>query len=241
MSLTIAETAGRLKAALSMDLEPVGVRIFGAGDDLISAGEEISVSEPVKSYCEGLTLAARGKTTYGGAHELGCSLGTITLGLEKNANAMLNDLVAEKYNAGLFETEEASRHSVAGAYRFDPEANQAALIAPLNRMTVAPQLVVLEVTPEQAMWVLYAANYKSGGPQMLPQSGGVAGGCADVTLLPIRDGSVNITFLGLSCRIKSGIPPTHLLVGLPAEKLEEITAHLEKMANPMAKLSQSRN
>jgi uncharacterized protein (DUF169 family) len=237
---TMAEWSDRLKTALTMDLEPVGVRIFGAGDDLISAMDDISISEPVKSYCEGLTLAARGRTTYGGSDELGCSLGTITLGLEKNADALLKDLITEKYAAGIFETEEASRQSVGGANRFAPEANQAVLIGPLSQMTVEPQLVILEVDPEQAMWALYAANYKSGGTQQLPQSGGVAGGCADVTLLPIRDGAVNITFMGLSCRIKSGIPPSHLLVGLPADKLEEIIVHLEKMSKPMAKLKQSR-
>ncbi|MEW5725762.1 MAG: DUF169 domain-containing protein, partial [Thermodesulfobacteriota bacterium] len=76
--------------------------------------------------------------------------------------------------------------------------------------------------------------------QGLPQSGGVAGGCADVTAVVLFQGEVNVTFLGLGCRLKSAIPRTDVLLGLPFGRLEQVVTGLEKMARPIALLAQAR-
>ena len=231
--------ASRLKELLRSDLEPVGVRFFSRGEKI---PKEIATLEPeqgVKSYCRGLTLAARGGFVFGGREKLGCVLGTAALGLEQDPEPLLSATVREKYGAGLFGSEEASRQSVTLAPRFEPGINQAVLIGPLAQFPVEPDVVILEVNPEQTMWLLYGTNFINGGPQSLPQSGGVAGGCADITVLPSVRGEANVTFLGLGCRLKSGIPADHLQFGLPAARLAEVMANLEKMAQPMAMLAKA--
>ncbi len=90
------------------------------------------------------------------------------------------------------------------------------------------------------MWLLYALNYDRGGRMDLPQSGGALGGCADITALPLREGAANVTFLGLGCRIKSAIPRSDLMMGVPAGDLEKIHAHLLAMAKPIAMLDAQR-
>ncbi len=236
----MTDMADRLKNLLGMSLEPVGVRFFASGEDIPPEVRALEPEQGVKSYCQGLTRSARGEVFFGGAAKLGCVLGTSTLGLEKSPEPLLDDAILEKYGVGLFETEEASRASVDGALKFKPGENQAVLIGPLSRLPLEPQLVVLEVDPEQTMWLLYGANYKSGGGQQLPQSGGVAGGCADVTTLPLFEGVVNVTFLGLGCRLKSTIPQDHLLFGMAWDRMAEIVDHLEKMSKPMGMLAKAR-
>jgi uncharacterized protein (DUF169 family) len=236
----MTDVADRLKNILSMNLEPVGVRLFAKGEEIPPEVAALEPEQGVKSYCQGLTRAARGEVFFGGAAKLGCVLGTSTLGLEKSPEPLLDDAIMEKHGVGLFETEEASRASVHGAPKFEAGENQSVLIGPLTRLPLDPQLVVLEVDPEQTMWLLYGANYKSGGGQQLPQSGGVAGGCADVTTWPLFEGTVNVTFLGLGCRLKSSIPHDHLLFGLPWDRMEEIVGHLEKMSKPIAMLANAR-
>jgi uncharacterized protein (DUF169 family) len=236
----MAEMADRLKKILEMDTEPVGVRIFSLEEEPPAAATQFETDRPVKSYCQALTLAARGRTTFGGREKLGCVLGTATLGLEPDPEPLVDDTVLEKYGVGLFETEEASRKSVELAPKFKAGANRAALIGPIGSLPVEPQIAIFEVDPEQAMWLLYAANYRRGGAQQLPQSGGVAGGCADVTTVVLFNGEVNVTFLGLGCRIKSAIPREHILLGLPFGRIEELTANLEKMAKPIAMLAKAR-
>jgi uncharacterized protein (DUF169 family) len=86
------------------------------------------------------------------------------------------------------------------------------------------------------MWLLYAANYERGGRQDLPQSGGALGGCSDITALPLLTGLPNITFLGLGCRIKTGLDACHLMMGLHSRELAGIHAHVVAMAKPIAML-----
>ena len=236
----LSQVALRLKTLLNMDLEPVGVKFFSPGQEIPPELGGFTPEVGLKSYCQGLTRASRGETFLAAREKLGCVLGTSVLGLENDPAPLLDDNVREKHGAGLYETEQASRTSVESAPKFPAGSISEVLIGPLASLSVAPQLVIMETDPEQTMWLLYAANYQQGGPQQLPQSGGVAGGCADTTVVPVVNGETNLTFLGLGCRIKSGIPAQHLLVGLPFNKIDEIADHLEKMAKPMAKLAQSR-
>lgn len=97
-------------------------------------------------------------------------------------------------------------------------------------------MVVFTANSEQVMWLLYAANYERGGRQDLPQSGGALGGCSDITALPLLTGLPNITFLGLGCRLKTGLDACHLMMGLNARDLSGIHAHILAMAKPIAML-----
>ncbi|MBU2552393.1 MAG: DUF169 domain-containing protein [Proteobacteria bacterium] len=234
------DLSARLKAALRMELEPVGVRVYGRDETPSAELDGFDPPQALKSYCQALTRAGRGETFFAGAARLGCVLGTSTLGLEDDPAPLLNDSVTEKFGAGLFETEAASRASIEAARKFESGRNRAVLIGPLGRMPEEPQVVIVELDPEQTMWLLYADNYHGGGPQALPQSGGVAGGCADITVWPLSENQTNVTFLGLGCRLKSAIPPIHLLAGFPCTRLGDIVESLEKMAKPMAKLAQAR-
>lgn len=227
----------RLKAALKTELEPVGVRFYKPDDDVKDDVRKLMAKQGVKSYCNAITLAARGTAFYAGVEKLGCKLGSSVLGLEDAPEPFLEANVKEKYNAGLYASEDASRVSIDGARKFNAGTYQSVLIGPLSELPDEPQVVILEVNPEEAMWLLYAANYKKGGIQALPQAGGVAGGCADVTVMPMEDGRVNMTFLGLGCRLKSSIPANRLLFGLPFSMLEDVVEHMERLANPIAKLA----
>ena len=83
-------------------------------------------------------------------------------------------------------------------------------------------------------------NYEKGGRIDLPQSGGALGGCADITALPLLNGTANITFLGLGCRLKSAIAPCDLMLGAPGDQLALIHTHILDMAKPIAMLNKQR-
>jgi uncharacterized protein (DUF169 family) len=171
---------------------------------------------------------------------MGCKLGTTALGMETDVERFLDDGVLEKYGVGLFETEEASAATMHGAPVLEAGQTQAALIAPLSFFTETPDALVFTADSEQVMWLLYAANYEKGGRMDLPQSGGALGGCSDITVFPLLTGQVNVTFLGLGCRIKAALDPCHLMLGAPASALPGIHAHIKDLAKPIAMLRQAR-
>jgi uncharacterized protein (DUF169 family) len=231
--------AGDLVASLDLEYEPVGVLLYKEGDAL-PAGLSFT-SENLKSYCQALALAGKGRVLLLDRHHQGCKLGTSVLGFEaEDLERFLDDGVLEKYGVGLFATEEASAATIRESTYLEKGKTKAALVAPLATFTETPQVVVFTADSEQVMWLLYAVNYERGGRLDLPQSGGALGGCADITALPLLTGIPNVTFLGLGCRIKSGLSPCHLMMGIPGGSLALLHTHILDMAKPIAMLKKAR-
>ena len=141
---------------------------------------------------------------------------------------------------GLFASEEASAATIRQAVYLKPGQTRAAFIAPLSAFQDAPQVVVFTADSEQVMWLLYAVNFERGGRMDLPQSGGALWGCSDITAMPLLQGIPNITFLGLGCRVKTGLDPCHLMLGIPGLDLESTHKHIQEMAKPIAMLQKAR-
>jgi len=229
-----------LAAALSLKYEPVGVRLYQETDPL--PPEPPLTAEKFKSYCQALVLAGEGRSLLLTKEQMGCKLGTAVLGFEKGRELeeYLDDGVLEKYGVGLYASEEASAATIRRAVYLEPGQTRAAFIAPLSAFREAPQVVVFTADSEQVMWLLYAVNYDKGGRMELPQSGGALGGCSDITALPLLQGIPNITFLGLGCRLKTGLDPCHLMLGMAAGDLESTHRHIREMAKPIAMLQKAR-
>jgi uncharacterized protein (DUF169 family) len=229
-----------LETALDLKYEPVGVTLYQDPDPL-PPGVAFT-DEKFKSYCQALVLAGEGRTLLLQKDQMGCKLGTAVLGFEKGRELeeYLDDGVLEKYGVGLFASEEASAATIRKAVYLKPGQTRAALIAPLSAFEEAPQVVVFTADSEQAMWLLYAVNFDKGGKMELPQSGGALGGCSDITALPLLQKIPNITFLGLGCRVKTGLDPCHLMLGIPGSDLERTHRHIQEMAKPIGMLKKAR-
>ena len=196
-----------LQKILGLKYEPVGVTLYREGEPL--PGDPPFYPGNLKSYCQAVVLAGQGRRLLLAKEQLGCKLGTSALGFEKDMEGFLDDGVLEKYGVGLFATEEASAATIRRSFFLEPGKTQAALIAPLASFAAhaGPQVVAFTADSEQVMWLLYALNYQRGGRLDLPQSGGALGGCADITVLPLLEKVPNVTFLGLGCRLKTGLDP----------------------------------
>jgi len=229
-----------LVATLALKYAPVGVTLYQETDPL-PPGVPFTPGQ-FKSYCQALVIAGEGRTLLLQKDQMGCKLGTAVLGFEKGneLEEFLDDGVLEKYGVGLYGSEEASAATIRKAVYLQPGRTRAAFIAPLSAFGENPQVVVFTANSEQVMWLLYALNYERGGRMDLPQSGGALGGCSDITALPLLQGIPNITFLGLGCRLKTGLDPCHLLLGLPVSALEATHRHLQDMAKPIAMLQKAR-
>jgi len=227
-----------LRRMLELKYEPVGVTLYRAGETL--PADPPFTTENLKSYCQAVVLAGQGRTLLLAKEQMGCKLGTTALGFEEEAEAFLDDGVLEKYGVGLFATEEASAATIRRSFYLEAGQTRAALIAPLSYFKAPPQVAVFTADSEQVMWLLYALNYERGGRLNLPQSGGALGGCADITVLPLKDKVPNVTFLGLGCRLKTALDPCHLMLGAPGETLAALHEHLLAMAKPIGMLKKSR-
>ena len=228
-----------LVASLDLQYEPVGVTLFKEGDPL-PHGLSLT-TENLKSYCQSVALAGKGRVLLLDREHQGCKLGTSVLGFEsEDLERYLDDGVLEKYGVGLFATEEASEATIRESTYLEKGQTKAALVAPLATFTETPQVVIFTADSEQVMWLLYAVNYERGGRMDLPQSGGALGGCADITAFPLLTATPNVTFLGLGCRLKADLDPCHLMMGIPGTSINMLHAHILDMAKPIAMLKKAR-
>ncbi len=227
-----------LTASLELRYEPVGVTLYAETDPIPS--HLAFTPGNFKSYCQALVLAGEGRTLLLKGEQLGCKLGTSVLGFEKDREAFLDDGVLEKYGVGLYGSEEAAAATILQSTYLEKGKTRAAFIAPLSAFEELPQVVVFTANSEQVMWLLYAVNYDKGGRMELPQSGGALGGCADITALPLLQDVPDVTFLGLGCRLKSGLDPCHLMMGTPGNTVAMIHTHVLDMAKPIAMLKKAR-
>jgi uncharacterized protein (DUF169 family) len=226
-----------LVSHLGLRYVPVGVKLFKKGTAL---PQDIPLfKEELKSYCQALVRAGCGDVLLLQREKMGCKLGTSVLGFEEDMEAFLDDGVLEKFGVGLFATEEASAETIHKSFYLEKGKTVAALIAPLATFEEVPQVIIFTVNSEQVMWLLYAVNYERGGRMDLPQSGGALGGCSDITVWPIQEGNSNITFLGLGCRMKTGLDSSHLMMGIPGDMLEKVYTHVLDMAKPIAMLKKA--
>jgi uncharacterized protein (DUF169 family) len=213
---------------------PVGINLYRDQDAL---PEDIPFAEEkMKSYCQAVASAGKGRAMLLEKTKLGCTLGTSVLGFEEMAEDFLEDGVTEKYGAGLFATEKAAAETMLKSTYLPSGQTKAAYIAPLSAFRETPQVVVFSANSEQIMWLLYAANFESGGAFSLYQSGGALGGCSDITAWPILKGKPNVTFLGLGCRMKSELDACHLMMGIPGLMLAGIHTNILSMTMPIAML-----
>lgn len=228
-----------LRASLELSYEPVGVRLYREGE---AWPEGLTLTtESLKSYCQALALAGKGRVLLLDREHQGCKLGTSVLGFEsEDLERYLDDGILEKYGVGLFASEEASAATIRQSTYLEKGKTRAVLVAPLAAFPDTPQVVVFTADSEQVMWLLYAVNYERGGRLDLPQSGGALGGCADITAYPLLTGAPNVTFLGLGCRLKAALDPCHLMMGVPGDSLTALHQHLLDMAKPIAMLKKSR-
>ena len=227
-----------LVEGLELKYAPVGVTLFGK-NEAPPVGIPYA-EENFKSYCQAIVLSGQGRTLLLRRENMGCKLGTSVLGMEEEMEAFLDDGVLEKYGVGLFATEEASAETLLKSVYLPQGQTRSVFSAPLPFFQETPQVVVFTADSEQAMWLLYALNYKKGGRQDLPQSGGALGGCADITAYPLLEGQANLTFLGLGCRIKSAVAPSELMLGLPGSQLEALHRNVLAMEKPIQMLKTAR-
>ena len=119
-----------LVAGLSLSYEPVGVTLYRETDPI--PGDLAFAQENLKSYCQALALAGKGRTLLLAKEQMGCKLGTSVLGFEADMEAFLDDGVLEKYGVGLYGTEEASAATILNSTYLEQGKTQAVLIAPLT-------------------------------------------------------------------------------------------------------------
>lgn len=213
----------RMEEILGLDSSPIAVKIVKAEEPL----PNIKLVTQKSRYCQLLMLARKGQILMLTAENIACPAAKAALGLgplpEKiSTGEMLCTL-------GLFTSKEAAAKTMSMMPRVKLGAAKAVAAGPLKEFPLNPDVVVIESTPEQIMWLCLARNFKEGGRFNFSSSIFQAE-CVDVTVVPYLTGEINITPGCYGCRQSTDTPPQHMFMGIPAKLLPEIVESLEALS-----------
>jgi uncharacterized protein (DUF169 family)/ferredoxin len=213
-----------LQDTLSLRWEPVAVRLLRPGEERPAGLTEPPL--PLR-HCQSISLARRGHCLFLPPRSHACPDGAGILGLtpmsEKLRSGELYLLFKKLPNL------EIARKMISTRPEFPPGSFDATLLAPLGEALWEPDVVILTLWPEQAMWLCCAQTYASGERQVFKTSG-FNSTCAELVIQPMKTGEMNISFGCYGARASSEINDFELYFSIPISLLEPVCRSLLKLS-----------
>lgn len=220
--------ARRFDQLLRLSTYPVAVKMFKDAKELLEVKDD--KGRPVRPI-RGMRLAicqALAQPRYWGTIVAGdadsldmCKPGAWSMGFRE-----LPEDYPDSYVRAYFTEEEVARRCMALIPRFKVGEYSAMLAAPLERITVDPDVVLFYSNASQAYRFIQAYNYNK-GERLEFSCTGEAGGCADCVVLPMQTGKLSIAFPCNGARLLSWPSDNEVVCGVPASILEDTLDGLE--------------
>jgi len=220
---TNEELSSKLKSTLGLKGSPVAVKLVRTREDIPAGVPEIG--DKVR-HCEMVQKARGGDVFYATKEKHACAGGAGALGVAESPPKVLS---GEFYfGLGDFASTGAAKRTTGAITRMD-ESYVATLYAPLEKAAFKPDVVVIIGNPRQMMRIAKANVYALGG-RNYADFAGIQSICADAVAEPFLTGDLNFTLGCMGSRKNAKIADEEMIVGIPAEKVPEIAAALEKSA-----------
>lgn len=215
-TIDLSRMASLLRAALVLDLEPVGVRI-GRGEPVPGDAGANAPIVPL-SYCEAVSIAARGSAVVLDRLSCACETASRILGFEEGFHD--DDFIESYVSVGLYRDREVADRMLADVSFVTGTAT--VTVKPLAGFTPEepPDVVVLSVTPYAAMRLIQAAGFRGHAPKGVTI--GMHGICAECTAVPYIDGGITVSTLCSGARHAGAWEAEHLGVGISTAILGEV-------------------
>lgn len=213
-----------LMSAIGLKYEPVAVSIFKKGDPVPEGYQ--TPERPVR-HCQAIMRARRGETLLVTPDSMACPVGGSSLGL-----LPVPDKVAAgefHFKLGMFSSPEAAKEMIDQRPSLESESVDAVLVAPLSKARERPDVVIVTGVPEQVYWLAPAAATYNGGGRIDLSTAAFQACCADSTLIPYLQGSINMSLGCFGCRKSTDIAPEEMIVGIPFSRLPEIVKVVDKL------------
>lgn len=210
-----------LNELLGLKGSPVAVKLVENADEIPDGYKKM---DEKKRHCEFVQDARlKGNKGYATSEEHLCKGGAGVMGIETLPESVATGSMY--YKLGNFETAESALETV-NAIPKARENNYASIYAPLESAEFDPDVVVLILTPKQALKVSQSLLRKKGG-RISSDYSGIQSLCADAVTAVKERGIPNMTLGCNGSRKFAQIADEEVIIGLPPENLEDIVEALK--------------
>jgi uncharacterized protein (DUF169 family) len=177
-------------------------------------------------FCEMLAEAQNGKAFYAGKEDFTC-LGAMLLGMTEQDPMFESGLVGPKL--GIFKDDRANRRIYQVLPRLAKNSIHYVALAPLDKMTFEPDILIVLASVAQAEIFNRARSYTSG--EAWTARGTAAVGCAWIYIYPYVSGEINftVTGFGFGMKVRRLFPEGRILLTIPWDRLPDMLKNLAEM------------
>ena len=215
------EKVKELNELLGLKGSPVAVKLVKSADEIPEGYSKMSEK---KRHCEFVQNSRlNGNRGYATSNEHLCKGGAGVMGIEPLPESVATGKMY--HQLGNFETAEAAQETVAAIPK-SSESYYASIYSPLETAEYEPDVIVIVLTPKQALRVSQAYLRAKGG-RISSDYSGIQSLCADAVVAVKKRGVPNMTLGCSGSRKYAQIADEEVIMGIPAENFIEIVDALK--------------
>ncbi len=219
----------KLKKAVDLSLEPVGVKFHTDGN--------ISPTDGDYRFCQAVMEARHGKTIVITKENISCQAAAAALGLKLLPKNLQDGTMLSGY--GIFKDKNAAVNVITSMPKVELGKYTAYEVKPLAEFTEVPDIVAIEDEVEKLMWIALA-YLNEGGGRLDFSTSILQAICVDSVILPFLSGKINMSFGCYGCRDGTDALPSEGSLGFPGNKLQLVVENLEYLARQAIGRSRSK-
>ena len=210
-----------LNELLGLKGSPVAVKLVKSADEIPKGYQKMSEK---KRHCEFVQDARLvGSKGYATSEEQLCKGGAGVMGIEPLPESVATGKMY--HQLGNFETAEGAQETIAAIPK-STENYYASIYSPLETAEYEPDVIVLVLTPKQALRVSQAYLRAKGG-RISSDYSGIQSLCADAVVAVKERGIPNMTLGCSGSRKYAKIADEEVAIGIPAKNFSEIVDALK--------------
>jgi uncharacterized protein (DUF169 family) len=221
-----SEMSRKLVNILKLNGKPVAVSLLTRKEDIPEGMEEIN--EPVR-YCQMLQNARFNDViTLATEEKHSCKGGAAAIGLRDypdniKSGELYYSKLGKEISLGI------AKRVVDNMPRPIPGSIVSTIVAPLDNTPTQPDVIVVIGNVLAARRIVHAVIYRHGG-RVTSNFAGIQSTCSDATGSPYTTGELNVSIGCDGAAKNAGLKDDELVVGIPAELLEDIVNILDSKA-----------
>ena len=219
--MELERAAQVLKKVLGLRHEPIAVKCLET--ETYPEGFEVPSG---RRYCQLLMGAREGRKLLLTKDNISCPAAAWALGLKGPPAKLCSGEIAA--GTGIFASPAAAKKTLETMPRLPMGKYKEMACCPLSAAPFEPDVIVLEASAEQLMWVALAAVFDSGGSLEF-NTAVLQATCVDVTIVPFLRQRINVSLGCYGCREATSIAEGDCVLGFPYKDLERIVTALQTL------------
>jgi len=215
------EMVKELNELLGLKGSPVAVKLVKSAEEIPAGYPKMSQK---KRHCEFVQdTRLEGKKGYATAQEHLCKGGAGVMGIEPLPESVASGKMY--HQLGNYETAEGALETVNAVPKL-PQEYYASIYSPLESAEFNPDVIVIVLTPKQALRISQAYLRATGG-RISSDYSGIQSLCADAVVAVALRGVPNMTLGCSGSRKYAKIAEEEVIIGIPTQNLAEIVNALK--------------